>query len=68
MDAFQESYRRAAENAGDSAWNKMTSRQQNELIFREMRALDAERLRAEHTAGVGAEDGQSIDHELPEPA
>ena len=31
-------------------------------------ALDAERLRAEHTAGVGAEDGQSIDHELPEPA
>ena len=31
-------------------------------------ALDAERLRAEHTAGVGADDDQSIDHELLEPA
>jgi hypothetical protein len=46
MDAFQESYRRAAEKAGDGAWNNMTSRQQNELIFREMRGLDAERLAA----------------------
>ena len=31
-------------------------------------ALDADRLRAEHAAGVGADDDQSIDHELPEPA
>jgi hypothetical protein len=46
MDAFQESYRRAAERAGDRTWINMTPRQQNELIFREMRALDAERLAA----------------------
>ena len=46
MDAFQESYRRAADKAGDRAWNNMTSRQQNELVFREMRVLDAERLAA----------------------
>lgn len=31
-------------------------------------ALDADRVRAEHAAGVGADDDQSIDHELPEPA
>jgi putative transposase len=32
------------------------------------RALDADRLRTEHAAGVGADDDQPIDHELPEPA
>ena len=30
--------------------------------------LDASRLRTEHAAGVGANDDQPIDHELPEPA
>jgi hypothetical protein len=46
MDAFQESYRRAADKTGYSAWKNMTSRQQNEIIFREMRLLDAERIAA----------------------
>jgi putative transposase len=31
-------------------------------------ALDANRLRVQHAAGVGADDDQSIDDELPEPA
>jgi putative transposase len=31
-------------------------------------ALDANRLRTEHAAGVGADDDQPIDHELPQPA
>ena len=30
-------------------------------------ALDANRLRTEHAAGVGADDDQSVDDELPEP-
>ena len=53
MDAFQESYRRAAENTGEHAWNTMTPGQQNELIFREMRVLDAERLAAIRDTGEG---------------
>jgi len=51
MDAFQESYRRAAESTGDHAWNNLTPGQQNELIFREMRVLDAERLAAIRDTG-----------------
>ena len=42
MDIFQEAYRRAVERIGDHNWHNMTSREQSDHIFQEMRVLDAE--------------------------
>ena len=41
MDTFQEGYRRAVQRIGDHNWHNMTSREQSDHIFQEMRVLDA---------------------------
>jgi hypothetical protein len=42
-DDFQVAYQRAQDRVGEHTWWQMTSHEQAEAIYREMRALDLER-------------------------
>jgi hypothetical protein len=52
MDTFQEAFRRVIEKLGEHVWNNMHSGPQAELLYQEMRALDAECIAAANPAPV----------------